>query len=459
MRIITMRINFRKKLIITALSLFVTFGAIAQSAMDTVRPFTGTKGFRKWSVGINVGATTPSVIVGGFNDFSNPKFSIGAGLNLRYQISHIFALQLDGFYGQLKGNQDDKLGNGTLPDRPVTSFSTNLIGGSGSIVYNFGNINWITTQTKIVPYVQLGLGMASYKVKIVRQGSTNEVDYNSGNSIHELYGLGGGGLRFGKGGLATFDIGYRMHWVDGDNVDGYVAPTHNNDKFSYAFVGVEFALGKKRKPQLQFNNPVAIQNQMLINEINAVKAMIDEKDTDGDGVPDKFDREPNTPPNCPVDSHGVSKDTDGDGVIDCKDKQLITPTECQPVDADGVGKCPDPACCSRIATAMDTTAKATCNIGDLPSISFKGNVKVLSANAKAMLASVAAKLKENATCNISVTGYPGTSKAAQALCNQRLELIKRYLVEKENISADRITTNCEVGGGDANTVDIKGTNM
>ncbi|MEP6676581.1 MAG: OmpA family protein [Ferruginibacter sp.] len=430
--------------------------------MDTVRPFTGTKGFRKWSVGLNVGGVTPANAFGGKNDFSNPKFNIGAGLNLRYQFSHIFALQADGFYGQLKANQDDKLGNGQpATGRAVLSHSTNLLGGSLSGVVNFGNINWISKQTMVVPYVQIGAGMSSYKVKVVRFGTTNEVDYNP-NSIHELYGLAGGGLRIGKGGLATFDLGYRMHWVDGDNLDGYNSPAASQDKFSYAYVGVEFSLGKKTRPQLQFNNPVYIQNQMLINEINAVKAMIDEKDTDGDGVADKWDREPNTPPNCPVDAHGVSKDTDGDGVIDCKDKQLITPTECQPVDADGVGKCPDPACCSAMAHMMDSASmpkQSTCNIGDLPSISFKGSSKVLTANAKAMLASVAAKLKNNPTCNISVTSYPAASKPSQNLCNQRLEVIKRYLVEKENISADRIATNCEVGGGDENTVDIKGATM
>jgi OOP family OmpA-OmpF porin len=73
-----------------------------------------------------------------------------------------------------------------------------------------------------------------------------------------------------------------------------------------------------------------------------------EKDADGDGISDCFDRCPNTPGGVSVDSHGCPFDTDGDGVADYKDKQLITPTECQPVDADGVGRCPEPECCKNV---------------------------------------------------------------------------------------------------------------
>ncbi len=97
-------------------------------------------------------------------------------------------------------------------------------------------------------------------------------------------------------------------------------------------------------------------------------------DADGDGVTDQFDLEPNTPKGCPVDTHGVSLDTDGDGVPDCRDKEKITPTQCQPVDADGVGKCPDPQCCKDLRAALDSGnfTKNKCSIGDLPSITFKG---------------------------------------------------------------------------------------
>ena len=79
----------------------------------------------------------------------------------------------------------------------------------------------------------------------------------------------------------------------------------------------------------------------------------------------------------------------------------------------------------------------------------------LSSDAKAMLTTVASKLKDNAGCSIVITGYPAASKASQALCNKRTAAIKAFLTEKEGISADRVDVNCEVGGGDANTVDIK----
>lgn len=235
---------------------------------------------------------------------------------------------------------------------------------------------------------------------------------------------------------------------------GDASLTSDYDAYNYASVGLNFNLGSKAVEPLYWLNPLDYAYSELNNpkHMKLPKPILD--DTDGDGVIDQMDREPNTPAGCPVDTHGVTKDTDGDGVPDCKDKQLITPTECQPVDADGVGKCPDPECCKN---RVPDSSMNTCTLGDLPSISFKGNTGNISSDAKAMLATVASKLKSSANCNITITGYPAASKASQALCNRRVDAIKMYLMEKEGISADRITTNCEVGGGDANTVDIKST--
>ena len=271
------------------------------------------------------------------------------------------------------------------------------------------------------------------------------------------------GIAFKLGKRINLAIEDRFTFVKSDLLDGQQwqehpvsdpVQTRDFDSYNYASVRLNFNLGGKSVEPLFWLNPL----DYAYSELNTPKHMKLPKptydDADGDGVLDQLDREPNTPAGCPVDTHGVTKDTDGDGVPDCKDKQLITPTECQPVNADGVGKCPDPECCKNIGTGTGVTTVACPS--DYPSLTFNGNVQTLSNDTRAMLASVATRMKANPTCNVTVTGYPEASKAAQAVCNKRNEAIKMYLVEKEGISADRISTNCEVSdGSNKNTVDIK----
>jgi hypothetical protein len=232
---------------------------------------------------------------------------------------------------------------------------------------------------------------------------------------------------------------------------GDAVQTRDFDSYNYLSLGLNFNLGAKSVEPLWWLNPL----DYAYSELNNPKHMKLPKpvlnDGDGDGVIDQMDREPNTPAGCPVDTHGVTKDTDGDGVPDCKDKQLITPTECQPVDADGIGKCPEPECCKN-PKPVEVVKECPC---DYPSISFKGNSVVLSGDAKAMLASVASKMKSNPDCSININGYPGASKSDADVCQKRVSALKTYLVEKEGISADRINTDCVQNGGDKNTVDIK----
>lgn len=269
------------------------------------------------------------------------------------------------------------------------------------------------------------------------------------------------GFAFKLGKRLNLAIEDRHTFVKDDLLDGQrwsehaygdASNTGDFDSYNFASIGLNFNLGAKSVEPLWWINPLDYAYSELNNPKHMKLPKPTYEDADGDGVLDQLDREPNTPAGCPVDTHGVTKDTDGDGVPDCKDKQLITPTECQPVDADGVGKCPEPDCCKNIQVPQ--TPVKNCPT-DYPSLSFKGNSVTLGNDAKAMLATVAAKMKANPDCNITINGYPEASKASQAVCQKRVDAIKRQLVEREGISADRITTNCEVGGGDKNTVDIK----
>src|ERR1022692_961794 len=277
----------------------------------------------------------------------------------------------------------------------------------------------------------------------------------------------GAGAQFKINNKFNIAVEYKQTFIKTNLLDGQqyqengptqTALVSNFDAYSFLSVGLNYNIGKKSVEPLWWLNPL----DYAYSEINAPRHMKLPKpvldDADGDGVTDQFDLEPNTPKGCPVDTHCVSLDTDGDGVPDCRDKEKITPTICQPVDADGVGKCPDPQCCKDIKALLDSGNFSTnkkCSIGDLPSITFKGRTLTLSKDGKALLASVADKMRNNPNCKVAVVGYGESSKAAQQLSWDRVNEVIKYLVEKEGVSADRFIFRYGQTGGDENTIDVK----
>lgn len=306
-------------------------------------------------------------------------------------------------------------------------------------------------------------------LKLLRDGMDDSYETDAQNNGERRPKLGDNTLRFSTtvlGGIAyklskriNIALENRHTFVKDDLLDGQqwqehpsgnATTTGNWDSYNYLSLGVNFNLGAKSVEPLWWLNPLDYAYGELNNPRHTKFPKPEFDDADGDGVVDQLDREPNTPAGCPVDTHGVTLDTDGDGVPDCKDKQLITPTECQPVDEDGVGKCPEPECCKNMTAAPASTCPC-----DYPSITFGGNSSTLSTTAKTMLQAVSATLKANPDCKITLTGYPEASKTSQALCQKRLEATQKHLVETLGISADRINISCEIGGGDKNTVDVK----
>jgi OmpA-OmpF porin, OOP family len=269
---------------------------------------------------------------------------------------------------------------------------------------------------------------------------------------------GGVGVAFKLSRRFSLGIEEVHSWTNDDLLDGQrwqehsfgdAVMTRDFDTWHYTNVSLNYSLGAKAVEPLWWMNPL----DYAYNELNAPRHMKLPKpvldDADGDGVTDQFDNEPNTPAGCPVDSHGVSRDTDGDGVPDCKDKELITPTQCQPVDADGVGKCPDPECCGKIGPG------AGCNLVDLPSINFAGSGTAISAEAKALLGGVASNLRSNPSCKLIVCGSAAKSKTGQSQGQKRVDAIVKYLVEVQGISADRVVAQYDCHEGDPSVVELR----
>jgi len=301
---------------------------IQETTTTEINPtlFSGNNGFRKWSFGLNVGALAPFSALGGKNDFSKWVPKLGYGASIKYQASHAFGIQLDGVMGDLAAN-NDKLVNGLAPVSPYRSFDTKMNwSASLSGVITLANINWSQMRTAVQPYLSVGAGAVSYTPRTINSAGISEGMLPKATDISFFVPLGIG-VKMNLTKSVNLDFGYTMAYVDNDNLDGFFKPPYIGDKYSYGHIGLEFALGKKTKPQMATHNPPAQMNRELraadtklqaaleASEENMRKKMAEMKgmhdemakmkmDSDGDGVSDYFDKCPGTDKSVKVDGAG-----------------------------------------------------------------------------------------------------------------------------------------------------------
>ena len=465
----------------------------------------------QWELGIKTGVFDINGDV--HSQFFTP---IPFGVHIRKAFGYVFSARLEYVHGVAKGLNWEKsqgyVGKGGGPDanpwanagytQPVFyNYKTTTNDLSLEGIFSLNNIRFHKSKTGVNFYALFGGGAMIYDAKVnAKNGSTN-YDFSSiqsgtwktrkdtkdaikkllddsyettaenfGDRRPKLFGQTlrpvmhvGAGVAFKLSNKVNLAIEDRYTITNDDLLDGQrwaeqPAPgsavlTSNWDTYNFASVGLNINLGSKAVQPLWWINPLDYAYQ----EIRKPKYMILPKpvlpDADGDGITDQFDQE-QTPQGCPVDSHGVSLDTDGDGVPDCRDKEKVTPTYCQPVDADGVGKCPCPdSSCFKGMIRGDECAQL---LGALPSVTFTGNTSTtLTNDAKGLLASIAARLRQNAECKVVVTSYCSSTKAQQQRAWDRVNVIIRYMVEKEGISGDRFYWQIGQEGGDCNTVDFR----
>lgn len=290
----------------------------AGTAQAQEKPNAGAE-LSTWSIGVNAGVLSPLSPLGGKNDFSNWKSSLGYGLYIKKQLTPYFSLRLDGVRGKLKGDNAEPWDGGSTNASPVSAFETDLTySGSLNAVVNLFNISMFNNNSAVQLYASGGAGLAGYKVKTAA-GSGALTDYAAGKTIKELIIPVGVGAKFKVAEKVNLDLGWTVNFVDGDNLDGYYRGS--NDKYNYAYAGLEFALGQGK--QLAWHNPVALTYDEAVQAkqtANALKGDLDAqkaenarlrtemndllKDSDGDGVADKLDKCPGTPAGTVVDGSG-----------------------------------------------------------------------------------------------------------------------------------------------------------
>lgn len=284
------------------------------------KTFGGRSQYKTFSIGINGGALAPVVLIGGSNDFKNWDANFGYGVSLKKQLSHIFAFQANVLFGDISGNNDEATG-GVVGN--YKSFKTKIAYGADLRgVVSLGSVNFLSKTNNLNFSATTGLGLLAYAPSYVNAANT-QIDWKgnaSGGSdyIKEAYIPLGVNAKFKISDCISFDLGYTMNFVDGDNLDANYAKPGAKDKFSYTSMGLEFALGAKSKTNLIWANPIAtMYDELKGNSLNGdvmelkgrVKKVEDavtdlKKDSDNDGVADRFDKCPNTPTTVKVDGSG-----------------------------------------------------------------------------------------------------------------------------------------------------------
>jgi len=398
---------------------------------SSAKVFGGRGQYRTWTIGVNAGVLSPFLAIGGSNDYTNADVNLGYGISLKKQLGHAFGLELNAFRGKVSGtNQDAPTPNGLNRDfETKIQYAADIRG-----VVNVATVDFLRRENSVNFFVTAGYGFVASSSKIT--GPTGVVTDNKGkyvgsvNDRHDakdyrkdVYIPVGAGIKFKVSDRVAFNLGYTMHFLDAEGFDGTYEKTYSKDKFSYGYAGLEFSLGSKSKPDLNWVNPLAMmydelkdpslrqEVEALKNRVSAVEKSIEDlkKDSDGDGVADQFDKCPGTPAGTAVDGSG----------------------------------CPLPVAPAAVAGQTGTAT------GFEP-IQFEFNSSVLKTESYPILDKLSSGLRENGG-KVSLKGYAsseGTAAYNMKLSKDRANSVKTYLVNS-GVNASQVTTK---GLGEANPI-------
>jgi len=275
--------------------------------------------YNRWSIEASVGPNKPmGPLTPGF---LSPTLNLGhADLGLRYMINDYF-----GFKGDL-GIGSFSEAAGVSPEFTTNYFRMNLqaVGNIGKML----NLSSLYRKLGLLAHFGTGFGQMSFENKRL----TTEADYHY-NFI--------GGLttqyKLGKRAALTGDIsviynGRQTYTFDGNSYNAPIQPAGPNQNplvhapgtWWTGTIGIAFYLGKNEThADWYIREAKYATKEELASQIKGLKDMLN--DTDGDGIPDYLDKEPNTPVGARVNSVGMTLDSDGDGTPDYLDKCPFLP--------------------------------------------------------------------------------------------------------------------------------------
>ena len=408
----------------------------------------------------NMGATPKDMWEFGFNaghffyagevDFQ-PGFA--AGFHLRKSLDYVFSLRFDGLYGMAQGETED-IGR---------SFESTWLSGTAYGVLSFNSLRWDKPVRKTNFYVMLGGGGNLYETDYTfLVGNDRMPTTRTFEGKIAAHAAGGAGIAFRFGRRVNIALehqafvlfGNRSDLMDGFNRNVADELTPFRDIPNYTNLSINFNIGNpaNRAEPLYWINPMEVVFDQIRGVQEETKMAL--QDSDGDGVIDAIDQDPNTPPDVPVDTKGRTLDSDRDGVPDYKDAEPYNvPRPGEIVNADGVIENPIDGRGSgvtedRVKELIDEALQEyrLTEQGNavaewfLPMIHFGMDSYVIKYADYGTLAGIGRMMKGNDKMRLVVTGFTdqtGPESYNSQLSYQRARAVIEHLVNNHGIGRGR----------------------
>ena len=453
-----------------------------------------------WELGIFLGhlafdGDVDPVVPGGF----------GVGLHVRKALHYAFSLRGEVFYGSAKG-LDPQLSSNAVMDVDLPSSVRNTVGAlhrnykinyfytSIQGVVNIGNILFHKERNKSNWYFFIGAGFDSNKTKIDALNGSSAYNFESvsgdpntkkgrkdikkqlrdifdgdyetearqkkaiwrlgdDTNIHAVF-QGGVGFSRKLNKRVNIAIEHQLLATDNDLLDGFVYRTpldqsNNVDlgHFTNIRIGINLGDFSKATEPLYWLNPI----DGTLNDIAELKQrpVLDLTDSDGDGVIDMLDQEPNTVEGAPVDVRGVALDSDGDGVPDYQDKEPYSAPGLD-VDADGVAQVDEPWLTEdEVVNLINARIQNIKTDWFLPMVHFDLDKYYIKPEFYGQLHHIATVMSEHPDLKITVVGHADSRNPGDyntVLSYKRAKAAIDYLVDKYDVPRDRFVL--QYGGED-----------
>ncbi|MGM0945753.1 MAG: OmpA family protein [Bacteroidota bacterium] len=266
--------------------------------------------YDKWSLELNGGFNKPMAPL--TPGYLSPTLNLGhVDFGVRYMFNEKFGVKLDYGFGSFKEAGGDS--QSPAFDTKYNRFNLQGVANLGRVL----NFESFSRSFGLLLHGGAGIGLVNPELN-----TFNDFDDNVYTLIFGITPQ----LKLSKnialvGDISTILNGRQTVAFDGASV---IRPSQTNGFYGAngtwwtGTLGLNFYLGSSEEhADWYIAADKYATKEELASQINGIKDML--KDSDGDGVPDYLDKEPNTPAGARVNSSGSTLDSDGDGTPDHMD--------------------------------------------------------------------------------------------------------------------------------------------